>query len=154
MICTKDGEPDSDLPKIRYERIIKADRVKVFEIATNYESFEKTLPQYFPSIRIRSNRDNVTIIEEHVCVLGKEMVMMTKHVTTHPKLHEVFVIGGDAKGSHITEQYTTIPQGTRVSIEADIKLKGIMRIGGFFYKSKIQKGFEMITDEFVRLAEG
>ena len=87
------------MPKIHFEKIVKADRNRVFDIAANYEEFEKTLPQYFPSIRVRSQRDNVAVVEEHLRVAGKELIMMTKHVTTYPELHEVFVIGGDAKGS-------------------------------------------------------
>ena len=70
------------MPKIHFEKIVKADRNRVFDIAANYEEFEKTLPQYFPSIRVRSQRDNVAVVEEHLRVAGKELVMMTKHVNT------------------------------------------------------------------------
>ena len=129
------------MPKIIFEKIVKADRSKVFDIAANYEEFEKTLPQYFPSIRIRSCRDNVAVVEEHLRVAGKELIMMTKHVTKYPEIHEVFVIGGDAKGSHILEKYETIPEGTKITVEANIKLRGAMRVAGFFAKGKISKSF-------------
>ena len=141
------------MPKIHFEKIVKADRVKVFDIAANYESFEKSLPQYFPSIRVRSRRDNVAVVEEHVRIAGRELVMMTKHVTEHPLLHEVFVIGGDAKGSHIVEKYEQVPEGTKIIVDADLKLKGVLKIAGFFGKSKITKGFTKIMDEFAKIAE-
>ena len=141
------------MPKISFEKIVKADRNRVFDIAANYEEFEKTLPQYFPSIRVRSRRDNVAVVEEHLRVAGKELVMMTKHVTTYPELHEVFVIGGDAKGSHIVEKYESIPEGTKITVDADIKLKGVMKLAGFFGKKKILEGFTTIMDEFAKIAE-
>ena len=141
------------MPKVNYEKIIRAQRNKVFDIATDYESFQKTLPQYFPSIRIRSNRDNVTVVEEHIRLLGRELVMMTKHVVEYPSVHEVFVIGGDAKGSHVVEKYDEVPEGTKITIVADIKLKGIMKIAGFFGKGKLLKGLMVITDEFAKIAE-
>lgn len=141
------------MPKIRFEKIIKADRNKVFEIASDYESFEKKIPRYFTSIRVRSVRDNVAVVEEHLKIAGKELIMMTKHVTKYPELHEVFVIGGDAKGSHITEKYDKIPDGTKLTVEADLKLKGVLKIAGFFGKRKIQDGLSKIMDEFAKYAE-
>ena len=93
------------------------------------------------------------MVEEHVRVSGRELVMMTKHVTKYPEIHEVFVIGGDAKGSHIVEHYESIKEGTKVTVEADLKLKGPLKLVAFFGKSKIQKGFSKIMDEFAKLAE-
>jgi len=141
------------MPKISFEKIVKAKRDKVFSLVTDYESFEKILPQYFPSIRIRSTRDNVSVIEEHLRFDGKELIMMTKHVITPPELHEVFVIGGDGKGSYIFEKYEEIPEGTRITVEADLKLKGVMKIAGFFGRKKILNGFSKIMDEFAKIAE-
>jgi len=141
------------LPKIHFEKIVKAERNKVFDIAANYENFQKTLPEYFTSIRVRSSRDNVAIVEEHVKISGKELVMMTKHVTQYPEIHEVFVIGGDVKGSHIVEKYESVDDGTKITVDADIKLKGTLKIIGFFGKGKITKGFVKIMDEFAKIAE-
>ena len=141
------------MPKIHFEKIVKAERNKVFDIAANYENFQKTLPEYFTSIRVRSSRDNVAIVEEHVKISGKELVMMTKHVTQYPEIHEVFVIGGDVKGSHIVEKYESVDDGTKITVDADIKLKGTSKIIGFFGKGKITKGFVTIMDEFAKIAE-
>ena len=139
--------------KICFEKIVKADRNKVFDIAANYEQFEKLLPKYFPSIRIRSVRGNVAIVEEHLKIAGREMIMMTKHVTKYPELHESFVIGGDAKGSHILEKYESIQDGTKITVKANLKLKWPIQIIAFFGKSKIKKGFVKIMDEFAKIAE-
>jgi len=141
------------LPTIEFEKIVHADRKKVFEIASNYKEFQKKLPKYFPSINVKSVRGNVAAVEEHIRLAGKELVMMTKHVTKHPELHEVFVIGGDAKGSHIVETYEEVPQGTKITVKADLKLKGPLKLAAFFGKNKIKKGFVKIMDEFAKLAE-
>ena len=61
-------------------------------------------------------------MEEHNQILGKEMVMTTKHISNTPTIHEIFVIGGDLKGSHIIQKYQTVSQGTKIIIIADIKL--------------------------------
>ena len=134
------------MSKIKIGKIIKADRDKVYDIITNYENFEKNFSKYFPSIRIRSERDDVSIIEEHMILGKKEFVMMTKHVKNPPNLHEIFVIGGDCKGSHIIEKYDSVPEGTKLTVEADFKL-------GLFRKPNVSDGLGEIIDEFVRVSE-
>ena len=125
----------------------------VFDIAANFKNFQKTLPKYFPSIRVCSIRGNVAVVEEHIRISGKELVMMTKHVTKYPELHEVFVIGGDAKGSHIIELYESVKEGTKITVKVDLKLRGPLKLAAFFGKAKIEKGFVKIMDEFAKIAE-
>src|SRR3972149_3010135 len=115
------------LPKINFEKIVKAERNKVFDIAANYEQFQKTLPKYFPSIRVRSVRGNTAVVEEHVRVAGRELVMMTKHITKYPELHEVFVIGGEAKGSQRIEKFRPVNAETQVTGGADRNLSGPLK---------------------------
>jgi len=141
------------LPKTIFEKIIKADRKKVFEITTNYENFQKILPQYYPSIRIISIRGNVSVVEEHLRIGGQELVMMVKHVIDEPILHEIFIIGGDAKGTHITNRYEHAPNGTKLIIEVDWKLKGIMKLNAFFGKFHPSDEYSKIIDEFILIAE-
>ena len=141
------------MPKINFEKIVKAERVKVFNIFTNYEQFQKSLPKYFPSIRIRSTRGNIAVVEEHIKIAGHEFIMMTKHVTKFPEIHEVFVIGGDAKGSHIVERFDSIQGGTKIIVDADLKLSGFLKIEAFFGKNKIKKSLTKIMDEFANIAE-
>ena len=141
------------MPKFHFEKLVKAERNKVFEIVTNVEDFQKTLPKYFPSIRIKSKRNDTTVVEEHVRLAGFELVMMTKHITHYPELHEVFVIGGDAKGSHIVERYENVPRGTKITVYADLKFRGKLRIVSYLAKGRLKKGFVKIMDEFAKIAE-
>jgi len=141
------------LSKINFEKIVKAERIKVFNIFTNYEQFQTVLPKYFPSVRIRSTRGNTAVVEQHVKIAGRELIMMTKHVTHYPNVHEVFVIGGDAKGSHLVERYESIHGGTKITVNADLKLNGILKILTFFEKDIIKKSLIETIDEFAKIAE-
>ncbi len=141
------------MPKITLEKTIRAKREHVFGIVANYENFQNLLPQYFTSVRVRSVRENTAVVEEHLQVGSREFVMMTKHVTKYPETHEVFVIGGDAKGSHFVEQFESVPDGTKLTINANIKLGGISKIVGVFAKKKITLEFGKIMDEFAKIAE-
>jgi len=81
------------------------------------------------------------------------LVLMAKHVTEEPVLHEVFVIGGDAKGSHIRQQFIEISEGTRVVVDVDLKLKGKMKMSSMFGKNRFDEDYAKILDDFAKIAE-
>jgi len=141
------------LPKFSIEKIVNAKREQVFEIFSNYENYQKLLPQHFPSIRIRSVRENVSIVEEHLNLCGREFIIMAKHVTNSPVLHEVFVIGGDVKGSYIKQQFVNLSEGIKIIVDVNLKFNGKMKIFGILEKNKIGQGYEEIIDDFVKIVE-
>jgi len=141
------------LTKFSLEKIVNAKRKTVYERLSNYENYEKLIPQHFPSVRMRSVRGNVSVVEEHMNLGDRELVIMAKHVTKDPVLHEVFVIGGDAKGSHIKQQFIETSQGTKIIVDVDFKLKGKMKISSMLGKNKIEQDYAKILDDFAKIAE-
>ena len=141
------------MPKFSIDKIVNAHRNSVFEIFSNFENYQKSLPQYFPSVRVRSIRNETAVVEEHMMLGDKELVIMAKHVTQSPLLHEIFVIGGDAKGSHIKEQFLDHSEGTKILVDVDLKLKGKMKISELFTKNNLQENYSKIIDGFVEIAE-
>jgi coenzyme Q-binding protein COQ10 len=141
------------LPKFSFEKFVNSQKQKIFDIVKDYENYQKLLPQYFPSIRILSTRNDVSVVEEHMMLGERELVMMTKHVIQEPNLHEIFVIGGDAKGTHIVEKFEQEPNGTKLLVHVDFKLKGSMHLSNLLGKSNIEQNYSKIMDEFVKIAE-
>ena len=141
------------MPQFSFEKTSTASRNTIYKVFSDYENYQKISPEFFPSTRIRSVRNNVAIVEEHLNLGDDELVIMAKHVVNEPVLHDVFIIGGDAKGSHIQEQFIEIPQGTKILVDVDLKLKGKMKIGGLFSKNRYQQNYEDIVDNFIKIAE-
>ena len=141
------------MPKFSIDKIVNAHRNSVFEIFSNFENYQKSLPQYFPSVRVRSTRNETAVVEEHMMLGDKELVIMAKHVTQSPLLHEIFVIGGDAKGSHIKEQFLDHSEGTKILVDVDLKLKRKLKISELFAKNNLQENYSKIIDGFVKIAE-
>ena len=141
------------MPKFSLEKIIHSKRETVFDVFSDFENYQKLFPQHFPSIRVRSSRENTSVVEEHMMLGEKELVIMAKHVTDKPVLHEIFVIGGDAKGTHIKEQFIEHTDGTKIIVDVNFKLKGIMKISNLFGKDKIDKNYSKILNDFVKIAE-
>ena len=141
------------MPKFSLEKTVNAKRETVYEILSNYENYQKLIPQHFPSVRVRSVRGNVSVVEEHMNLGDRELIIMAKHVTEEPTLHEVFVIGGDAKGSHIKQQLIEISEGTKIIVDVDLKLKGKMKMSSMFGKIKFEEDYAKILDDFAKIAE-
>jgi len=141
------------LLKFSLEKIVKAKRETVYERLSNYENYQKLIPQHFPSVRVRSVRGNVSVVEEHMNLGNRELVIMAKHVTEEPILHEVFVIGGDAKGSHIKQQFVENSEGTKIIVDVNLKLKGKMEMSRLLGKSTFEQDYTKILDDFAKIAE-
>ena len=135
------------------EKIIHAKRKDVFKIFSNYDDYEKLIPQYFPSIRIRSVRGNTAVVEEHLKLGDLELVLMSKHVATPFVLHEVYVIGGKSKGSYIKQEFLEIPGGTKILIDVDLKLTGLMKIPKVLDKSKLIENYSNLLNDLTILCE-
>ena len=138
---------------VNFEKFTISKREKIFETATNYESFQTKLPKFFPSIRIVSARPNTTLVEEHLNLAGKELIVMAKHVVEPPTIHETFFVGGDAKGTHITEKYEETPKGTKILLTVEFKPKGSIRFSRFFGGEKFEGEFSKIMDQLISISE-
>ena len=125
----------------------------MFEVFSNFENYQKSLPQYFPSVRVRSIRNETAVVEEHMMLGDKELVIMAKHVIDEPWLHEIFVIGGDAKGSYIKQQILDHSKGCKILVDVDLKLPGMMKLSGLFNTAKFKENYAKILDDFIKIAE-
>ena len=92
--------------KISIEKEINADIEKVFNIVTNFENFQELFPEFYPSILIKSVRDESSLVAEHLKLHDTEFIIMAKHFFSRPHTHEMRVVGGDIKGSSINEIFS------------------------------------------------
>ena len=141
------------MPKVRVEKTIKADRAKVFNTVTDFENLPAKLPSYFKSMKIVSREGNSVVMEESCSMGGRDITQTAKHILTPPDRHEVFIIDGDAKDSHIVETYNSTGDGTTITIEGDFKLGGKLKLIGFLAGGKIKNSIEEVMNEFAKIME-
>lgn len=125
----------------------------MFNIFSNFENYQKLFPQHFPSVRVRSIRNNVAVVEEYLNLGNKELLIMAKHVSDHPVSHEVFVIGGDIKGSYFKQQFIEFENTTKVIFDIDLKLKGKSLVSSMLKKNRYEQDYGKILDDFVKIIE-
>ncbi len=140
-----------NVPKVKVEIIIKAEKDKVFSTITDFENLPSKLPHIFKSVKVISREGNSLITEELVKMAGRDIAQKVKHVIQPTKQHEVFILEGDAKDSHIVESYEETSLGTKIIVEGDFKLAGKLNLLGFFAKGKIEKSITEVMEEFAKL---
>ena len=140
-----------NVPKVKVEKIIKAEKDKVFSTMTDFENLPTILPQIFKSVKIISREGNSLITNEFVKMAGREIRQKVKHIIQPTVKHEVFILEGDAKGSHIVESYEETSEGTKIIVEGDFRLAGNLNLLGFFAKGKIEKSINEVMDEFAKI---
>ena len=136
--------------KITFERTIRSDPKKVFDIISNFENYERLFPDYYPSVRIKSVRDESSLVAEHLRLHDKEFVIMAKHFNDPPHRHEMRVVGGDIKGSYIIEKIIPFETQTRIIVEAEINTGKRFSI---LKNTDYEKALEDLYDEVVTVIE-
>ena len=109
--------------KISFEREINADIEKAFDIITNFENFEKLFPEFYPSILIKSVRDESSLVAEHLKLHDTEFIIMSKHIFSRPNTHEMRIVGGDIKGSSINESFSVDNGKIILKVNAELNMK-------------------------------
>ena len=109
--------------KISFEREINANLEKSFEIISNLENIQKLFPDFYPSILIKSVRDESSLVAEHLKLHDTEFIMMAKHFISKPHSHEMRVVGGDLKGSSITEIFSSDGGKIILKVNAELNVK-------------------------------
>jgi carbon monoxide dehydrogenase subunit G len=141
------------MPRVKVERIIKGECEKIFRMVTDFENLPNKFPQFFKSVKIVS-KDGNSITTEDVSIMGgREMHQTVKHIFSPPNTDEVYILSGDAKDSHIVTTYEKTKDGTKITVDGDIKLAGKLKLVGFMAKGKIENGISQVIEEFARVAE-
>ena len=138
------------MTKITFERTISSDPKKVFDVISNFENYVKLLPNYYPLVRIKSVRDESSLVAEHLRLHDKEFVIMAKHFNDPPYRHEMRVVGGDIKGSYIIEKIIPFESQTKIIVEAEINTGKRFSI---LKNTDYEKALEDLYDEVVTVIE-
>ena len=136
--------------KITFERTIRSEPKKVFDIISNFENYERLFPDYYPSVRIKSVRDESSLVAEHLRLHDKEFVIMAKHFNDPPHRHEMRVVGGDIKGSYIIEKIIPFESETKIIVEAEINTGKRFSI---LKNTDYEKALQGLYDEVVTVIE-
>ena len=135
--------------KISFKREINSDLEKAFDIISNFENFQKLFPDFYPSILIKSVRDDSSLVAEHLKLHDAEFIIMAKHFTSKPHSHEMRIVGGDIKGSSINEIFSFDNGKTSLKVNAELYVKP----SRFSKKNPYEKSLNNLYDAMIKEIE-
>ena len=138
--------------------IARADLWTTYSTVCRPESYPDLIPDLYPSVRVLSVRGPMSVAEEHIVLGGRELVIMARHVAQSPHMHETFIIGGDAKGSHIIHALEDAKPEHRTGAPAPstrITTTVRLRAGRLGYLSRVRLGsMDAIRESFANIITG
>lgn len=135
------------MPKINHVVDVFVSPEKLFDKVTDFENIPNILAN-IQSVKIISKDNNVILTEDEVTIMGHQSIQQVKHTLEKPNKHLAEILSGEAEGSVIEQIFEKTDDGTRVTINADFKLKGKLKLIGFAIKNKIKFGLETAIYEF------
>ncbi len=118
-----------------------------------FRSYPETIPQHFPSVRVRSVRGDVAVVEEHMNLGGRRLVIMARHLSLPPSTHNLFVIGGSLKGSSILQRFDVAGDDTLVVTDVNLRLGLAMGINSMLDRGRYKRDYGAILDDLAAAAE-
>jgi uncharacterized membrane protein len=122
------------LTYVEVSDIIRAPREKVFSLGTDFASWPKIYP-HIKSVRVLRYAHGEILLELESSVGGRLAVAQR----TRPSEKIVEDMKGAQMRGKTIYTFEALPQGTRVTLEFDARLKGLYKILGPFVKAHIRK---------------
>tara|TARA_B110000495_G_C22969548_1_gene568934 strand:+ start:538 stop:1134 length:597 start_codon:yes stop_codon:yes gene_type:complete len=131
-------------------------REKIFTIMTDIKNYTKILPNNVLNVNIINQTKSdfispidVIFVEEKISERGVMIEVIAKHDIEKFTYHKIEVMNGDAKGTVIEQRFEDIKNGTKISTEIKIHIKGILAPFGFLATSNLESAVNSVLDAFI-----
>ena len=136
------------LLKLVFSKEVDVNPKKLMDIATDYELIPKLFPVEIIDIE---NINNSVIITEKVFFYKFSFIQKSSH-TKKENCILTKIIAGPLCGSVISSSYEKTNSGTRIIVDAELKLSLKYRLLGSFIKRRYEKALSRILNETASLA--
>ena len=113
------------MPNFNFEMTLPADSKKLFELAIDYENYQKIFPEQLKEVSIVSRDGSVVITKEvltfNTYFKNTELYQKTSHNAQYPILSSD-VIEGPFKGTIIQVTFDELDGGSKVTVNAELKI--------------------------------
>jgi len=138
-------------------KLVNMKHTTLFEIMADIENYPQILKDNFISVKILNKTslgiDDTIFAEQKVTQSGVITTLQTKHSFFKDTIHKIEVINGDAKGTELSVNFEPNGNSTLLTVEAKIRVSGILAPFGFLVQSNLESALNTIIDQFIEYAE-
>ena len=160
------GLPDSIFPQpvteLQITKIVDVNQEEAFLIMTDIKNYPKILPRNIISVNIINQIDNGILAEYEVVEHGIRAKLLVSHTMYPYDKHIVEVMDGDAKGTKLMQDFTTInteieklPECdqsfdgcTKIDSRVELNLKGLLSPFSYLPKGNLDHASDTVISSF------
>ena len=136
----------NQLSTISYSKIVDVEKEKIFNTFADFENYPRILPNNILSINNISEKQSiydVSLIERGI------QTQLTVEHTIEPYHKQIIkVIDGDAQGTTINQTFESYNNKTKISIDIDLKTRGILTPFAFIPQLNVEHAINTIVTSF------
>ncbi len=121
--------------------MIKAPPEKVFAFVSDFERAPQ-YSSYWKVVKLIKREGNSATYETESEAEGRKIKSVTRVVVQGNERMDAETIDGDGKGTKISFNFQSIPEGTQLTLDAEIVLPGFARMLGGLVKGRIESGMQ------------
>ena len=127
------------MPYFNFEMTLPADSKKLFALVTDYENFQQLFPDQLTEVSVVSRNGSEVITKEvltfNTYLKNTKLYQKTSHSAHYPRLSSN-VIEGPFKGTVVQITFDGLDSGSKVTIDAKLKISLKYKILSPIIKSK------------------
>ena len=135
------------LATISYSKIVDVDKEVIFNTFADFKNYPHILPNNIISVTNIPEKQSVYDIT--LTQMGIRAKLQAEHIIEPYHKQVVEVIDGDAQGTIITQTFEPYDNKTKISIDIDLKTKGILRAFSFLPVWNANHAIDTIVQSFV-----
>ena len=135
------------LSEISYSKIFDVDKEIIFNTFADFENYDRILPNNILSIHNISEKlstYDVSLVEQ-----GIKTNLTVEHMIEGYDKQIIKVTDGDAQGTTITQTFESHVNGTKISINVDLKTRGVLTPFSFLPQHNVNHALDTIVTTFV-----
>ena len=135
------------LATISYSKIVDVDKEVIFNTFADFKNYPHILPSNIISVTNIPEKQSVYDIT--LTQMGIRAKLQAEHIIEPYHKQVVEVIDGDAQGTTITQTFEPYDNKTKISIDVDLKTKGILTAFSFLPVINANHAMDTIVQSFV-----
>jgi hypothetical protein len=135
------------LSTLSYSKIFDVDKEIIFNTFTDFENYPNILPNNILSIHNISEK--LSIYDISLVEQGIKTNLTVEHMIEGSDRQVIKVTDGDAQGTTITQIFESLGNGTKISINVDLKTRGILTPFAYLPQHNANHAIDTIVTTFV-----
>ena len=126
----------------------------IFETMADVDNYPKILPKNILSVDIINKTQNTIFAKETITERGIKSNFLVKHTLKPYDQHIIEIIGGNANGTRIIQDFESQGNYTKITTQMDLSFQGALSIVSYLPAGEIRHAMNFINHEFINYSKG